>query len=63
MSKGLSADTSKDDVPVNEEEIATHQEAIPIPYMAGTRRISLRWITDAADMLTKQATDANYGKK
>lgn len=56
-------DIEKQDVPVQEEEIATHQEAIPVPYLAGTRRVSLRWITDATEMATKQSKDPNYGKK
>lgn len=56
-------DIEKEDVPVQEEEIATHQEAIPVPYLAGTRRVSLRWITDARDMQTKQSQDATYRKK
>ena len=61
--KGSRTDIEKEDVPVQEEEIATHQEAIPIPWLAGTRRLSLRWITDATDMATRQAKDANSGKK
>ncbi len=61
--KSAPTDITKDEVPVQEEEIATHQEAIPVPYLAGTRRVSLRWLTDATDMATKQSKDANYGKK
>jgi hypothetical protein len=62
MAKG-NLDIEKDDLPAEEEEIATHQEAIPVPYMAGTRRIAGRWITPALDMIAKQTKDPHSGKK
>jgi hypothetical protein len=36
MSKGMSAKAT-DEMPVEDEEIATHQEAVPVP-LARTRR-------------------------
>lgn len=51
-----------DDVPAQEEEIATHQEAVPVPYVAGTRRVAARWLDDGIDMRVRQ-TSANYSKK
>lgn len=63
MAKGNSIEPDRDEWPVEDEDIATHQEAIPVPYMAGTRRIGLRWMTPALDMRTRQAPDPSYGKK
>jgi hypothetical protein len=63
MAKGTNTEVERDDWPVEDEDIATHQEAIPVPYMAGTRRIGARWITGALNMVTKQTEDPNWGKK
>ena len=53
----------REDAPVQDEEIATHQEAIPVPWLAGTRRVALRWISPAFAMATQVAPDENPGKK
>lgn len=63
MSKGANVDLEKEDWPVGEEEITTHQEAVPVPYMAGTRKVALRWISPAVDLVTVQAPDETPGKK
>lgn len=52
-----------EEVPIGEEELATHQEAVPVPYLAGTRRVALRWITAATDRVTQQAPDDTPAKK
>jgi hypothetical protein len=52
----------KDDIPVEAEELATHQEAIPLPYVAGTRHIAGRWMAPATAMITKKA-EGTPGKK
>jgi hypothetical protein len=62
MAKGTNA-PEKDDLPVEEEDVATSQEGIPIPWHGGTRRVAVRWITPALDMLTKEAPDERPGKK
>lgn len=43
---------------IQEEEVATHQEAIPVPYFAGTRKIAVRWITPAISIITKKNKEA-----
>ena len=63
MSKGANVDLERDDWPIAEEEVTTHQEAIPVPYIAGTRRVALRWVSPAVDMITIQAKDETPGKK
>lgn len=52
-----------DEMPIEDEELATHQEAIPLPFLAGTRKIAVRWIGPAANMVTQQSTDPQVGKK
>ena len=53
----------REDLPVEEEEISTHQEATPVPWLCGTRRLSLRWITPAFALATQAAPDEVSGKK
>jgi hypothetical protein len=57
-----SVDTPETDLPVEDEEIATHQEAIPVPFLAGTRKIAGRWISPATNLITKEAQN-EVGKK
>ena len=57
MSKGIKAPVT-DDIPAEAEEIATHQEAVPVPYLAGTRKLAARWLGPAVSMVTVQAEDA-----
>ncbi|MBX3747345.1 MAG: hypothetical protein KF833_18705 [Verrucomicrobiae bacterium] len=52
-----------DDSPIGDEELATHREAQPVPWMAGTRRIALRWLDDALDIKAVQAPNDRPGKK
>ena len=51
-----------DDLPVGDEEVTTHQEAVPLPYLAGTRKTSCRWMDQATNMLTKKSK-TQVGKK
>lgn len=60
--KGRSQDIEVDETTLENEELATHQEVIPVPYFAGEQRIALRWITPALNMVTVQAKDG-YKKK
>jgi hypothetical protein len=48
-------------LPFQAENLATNQQAIPLPYLAGTRVIALRWITSATSEVTTQAQGT--GKK
>lgn len=52
-----------DDTTMEEEDLATHQETIPVPFVFGTRLVALRWISPALDMVTRQAKDDKPGKK
>jgi hypothetical protein len=63
MSSKSSKPPEREDLPVEEEEIATSQEGIPVPWQGGTRRLAVRWITPAFDMITKEAPAERAGKK
>ncbi len=64
MNKGRSQEpTETDKVPVEAEDMATHQETIPVPYLGGTRGVAVRFITEALDMVTVLAPDARPAKK
>jgi len=39
----------KELLPFQQESVASNQQSIPLPYMAGTRLIAVRWISPALD--------------
>lgn len=41
-------------LPLEKEDVSKHQEAVPLPYFAGTRKMALRWMTGATDRVTKK---------
>lgn len=51
----------KELLPFQAENVASNQQSVPLPYMAGTRLIALRWISPATDMMTQQVKGS--GKK
>ena len=48
-------------LPFQKENIASNQQAVPLPYLAGTRLIAVRWISPALNQVTQQVKGA--GKK
>jgi hypothetical protein len=62
MNKGKNRPEELDETTLEQEELSTHQETVPVPYVAGTQLIALRWISPALDMVTKQAAQ-EYSKK
>lgn len=60
---GSSSGPVTNPIPVEDEELSTHQEAVPVPSWWGTRHIALRWLAPAYDMITEQAPDDQPGKK
>ena len=61
--KGTSDLGESDDLPVEPETLATSQESVPVPYLAGTRLIALRWISPPIAVFSVQAKDERPGKK
>jgi len=48
-------------LPFQQENVASNQQAVPLPYMAGTRLIAVRWISPALNEVTQQVKGS--GKK
>lgn len=48
-------------LPFQQENMATNQQKIPVPYLAGERLVAVRWITPVTDLKNKQAD--SQGKK
>jgi hypothetical protein len=48
-------------LPFQQESVATNQQSVPLPYLAGTRLISIRWISPALNEIVVQV--AGNGKK
>lgn len=61
MNKGQT-DYQADEIPVEDETIATAQEAAPLPYIGGTRMLAVRWIDTAEQMVAEQTSNV-IGKK
>ncbi|MCS6299824.1 MAG: hypothetical protein H2170_13230 [Opitutus sp.] len=48
---------------VQQNEVATNQQAVAIPLVMGTNKVALRWITPATNQFTKPAPTQRPGKK
>lgn len=48
---------------VQQNEVATNQQAVAIPLVMGTNKVALRWITPATNQFTKPAPTSRPGKK
>lgn len=48
---------------LEEEELSTHQEAIPIPFLCGTQMVAIRFISPALDRVAREAPNDRPGKK
>jgi hypothetical protein len=47
---------------ISDEQISTSQEAVPVPYIAGERKVAARWISNIYNQKTVEVK-ANSGKK
>lgn len=61
--KGKSSPAELNRDTIEEEDLATHQEVVPVPFQAGTRLVALRWISGALDQVARQAKEDRPGKK
>ncbi|HEY1791572.1 MAG TPA: hypothetical protein VGG34_01525 [Opitutaceae bacterium] len=48
-------------LPFQQENVASNQQNVPIPYLGGERLMALKWIQPALGEMTQQATGS--GKK
>lgn len=63
MSAKGKSNVDYDETTVEAEDLPTHQEAIPVPYLAGTNLVAIRFLAAASGMITRQAPDARPEKK
>lgn len=54
--------TGTNDLPVEDEDLSTQQEAVPWPFFAGEQLIGIRWLDEATNQLT-QKSKTPIGKK
>jgi hypothetical protein len=47
---------------IDPRDAASNQEAVPSPYVAGTRLLALQWIMDPVDQFTAPSPDDNFKK-
>lgn len=60
---GSSQKTAQPEVAgTTEEDISTNQEALPVPYIAGERKVAVRWMTDVYNQYTVEV-QVDTGKK
>lgn len=63
MSKSSIKPDELDETTLEEEDLSTHQENVPLPWLAGTRRLAVRWLDGALNQITEQAPDSRPEKK
>ena len=57
--KNSTAET--DPANIQDQQLATNQQAVPLPYIAGTRKIPVTWISNVGNLIALPAN--NGGKK
>lgn len=55
-------DAPAEPVAIQPEQLATNQQAIPVPWFWGTRKISARWITGVKNQIAVEVKNTT-GKK
>jgi hypothetical protein len=55
--KGRTPNIDTEAVPVEDESLLTHQEAVPVPLWWGKQKIAGRAISPATEQLAIEATD------
>lgn len=53
----------KNDLGIEKESFATAQEAVPLPFLAGKRKIAPIWITRIINQRSVEAEQERPGKK
>jgi len=60
---GSSQKTAEPEVAgTDEEDISTNQEALPVPYIAGERKVAVRWLSEVYNQYTVEV-EVDTGKK
>lgn len=48
---------------IEEEQVSSSQESVPVPFVAGTRKIAVKWISRVYNQKSKPAPAERPGKK
>lgn len=48
---------------VEDQEVSTSQEALPVPMLAGTRKIAVKWICPILNLNAVEVPPERTGKK
>jgi hypothetical protein len=48
-------------LPFQQENVASNQQSIPLPYLAGVRLVAIRWFTPALNEVTQKASKSKKG--
>lgn len=48
---------------LEQEQLSSAEEAVPLPYVAGTQKIAVKWITNTYGQFTKDAPQERPAKK
>lgn len=62
MSKSTVSPTELDETTLEAEDLSTSQETVPLPYLAGTRKVGLRWLDGSLALIAELAPDESPKK-
>jgi len=48
---------------IEDEQVSSSQEAVPVPFVTGTRKIAVKWISRVYNQKSKPAPAERPGKK
>lgn len=63
MSKGHKPPAEPEPTGIEEEQVSTSQEAVPLPVLMGERKVAVRWISRVYKQFSKPAPVERPGKK
>ena len=53
----------KEPIPIEDESLSTHQEAVAVPWVAGTRLVAAVWLTPIYGQRTEESKSNRPDKK
>ncbi len=56
-SNNYSSSTEKSDTTIEDETLSTSQESVPVPWLAGERKIAVNWITRVYNQRAQETPD------
>ena len=59
----IKPDNKLDTANIQGTDFSTNQQAVPVPWFVGERKISVRWVSPVYNQFTKEAPVERPGKK